>query len=814
MSHLPNPSNPFDQARSFFKDIGVKLKEKGATIFEKTMERFGSDCDSLSVRTSGSGLSDRFGDLVSLAGSWSSQSRTDNVDEHLEHAEMTTEERCELLEFSSEEINKETSSDGYWTDVSTGCEPQKLDLYKRAVCHFVVYQGRVSKVVEEGQRHLDFQDPEVGRETLKKTRKTFSNFTLLFDELHKFPEFELERRKQYIAFQCHTQKVIGFQRELALRVRQLEEAQVKISHQQEEVATDLREKTRSHNLDPRTNTEERIGFGTKADAFARSTRTSRAPTGSPAGSTGSGETQRGSPSGRTPTSEQAYAFGTFESKSTSTSTPGPSEPFKKNKGPPEESTRSKTTATVSETEGDEGSDDSWYRRSYAESREEFHIKLAKYRKWYEHNKISHPQEEVTGAPPGCIRKTGSQNGDTTEDSKVESSLHSEGMSPFGRVKELAKRFKSRREVDKSKERAYAILEKAMDAIEELASEIEGLNETSSLSSTRSERAFRDKPEIRVQRRRRPSKRQRAKRRKQKQIFQQETLEHRHPQPQEPWTGRTDFPEATSFSVDQTGYQGQSNVPINSPSIWTGPTGPTRPPTMAGPSGDPPDRLNFPSATLPRFPVLRYPPEDFYYWDDGIDTEVWTESEDENDVKDSSQTVNYVRRSKDRFQPSKRKYVSPGAFEKKLEKARRRLEARSPVPDRKESCSSPDCLFCRSTEHFIWKCPEFRVLKPGPRYEFACNEKICIHCLSPNHRMCDCPTLRDRACGVRGCDRYHHRLLHVSKNALVPEILNWRDHCVRKVGQERPKNPNKYQGERYKRKLGPDKIPRSVSSIQD
>jgi hypothetical protein len=227
MSHLPNPSNPFDQARSFFKDIGVKLKEKGATIFKKTMERFGSDCDSLSVRTSGSGLSDRFGDLVSLAGSLGSQSRTDTVDEHLEHEEITPEERCELLKFSSEkvcsnftnkEINKEESSDGYWTDVSTGCEPQNLDLYKRAVCHFVVYQTRIFKVIEEGQMHLDFQDPEVGHEMLKKTRQAFSNFTLLFDELHKFPEFETERREQYIAFHWHTQKVIGFQRELESRI--------------------------------------------------------------------------------------------------------------------------------------------------------------------------------------------------------------------------------------------------------------------------------------------------------------------------------------------------------------------------------------------------------------------------------------------------------------------------------------------------------------------------------------------------------------------------------------------------------------------
>jgi hypothetical protein len=146
-------------------------------------------------------------------------------------------------------------------------------------------------------------------------------------------------------------------------------------------ASSLRGETRSHNFNrkvsqPEMNTEERIDL--EANAFARSTRTSRAPIGAPPGCT-KGGTSHGSPPGRITGDQQASEF-TFNVSGETTSTPDRIEEVRTEVGhQPATSTRSSTTGTNLETEGDRSSD-SWSNdASYEEStRASFFIKLANY----------------------------------------------------------------------------------------------------------------------------------------------------------------------------------------------------------------------------------------------------------------------------------------------------------------------------------------------------------------------------------------------------------------------------------------------------
>ncbi len=45
-------------------------------------------------------------------------------------------------------------------------------------------------------------------------------------------------------------------------------------------------------------------------------------------------------------------------------------------------------------------------------------------------------------------------------------------------------------------------------------------------------------------------------------------------------------------------------------------------------------------------------------------------------------------------------------------------------------------------------------------------RLCYHCLGSGHRVASCRFKPDTLCGVRGCKRFHHKLLHPSTKSTV------------------------------------------------
>ena len=71
-----------------------------------------------------------------------------------------------------------------------------------------------------------------------------------------------------------------------------------------------------------------------------------------------------------------------------------------------------------------------------------------------------------------------------------------------------------------------------------------------------------------------------------------------------------------------------------------------------------------------------------------------------------------------------------------------------------------CDFCEGN-HGIWTCPRFREESVEERWRVAKDKKLCFRCLSGNHQGKHC--FRSRDCGVDGCNRSHHKLLHLSED---------------------------------------------------
>ena len=63
-------------------------------------------------------------------------------------------------------------------------------------------------------------------------------------------------------------------------------------------------------------------------------------------------------------------------------------------------------------------------------------------------------------------------------------------------------------------------------------------------------------------------------------------------------------------------------------------------------------------------------------------------------------------------------------------------------------------------HPLWKCEKFLKMTCQARYEKAKVLKLCFCCLAGKHVVKDCTY---KACGVKGCRRQLHRLLHRGAN---------------------------------------------------
>ena len=71
----------------------------------------------------------------------------------------------------------------------------------------------------------------------------------------------------------------------------------------------------------------------------------------------------------------------------------------------------------------------------------------------------------------------------------------------------------------------------------------------------------------------------------------------------------------------------------------------------------------------------------------------------------------------------------------------------------------DCPL-KDGKHPLWKCEKFLKMTGQARYEKVKELKLCFCCLAGKHVGKDCTY---KACGVKGCNRRHHRLLHREAN---------------------------------------------------
>ena len=75
-------------------------------------------------------------------------------------------------------------------------------------------------------------------------------------------------------------------------------------------------------------------------------------------------------------------------------------------------------------------------------------------------------------------------------------------------------------------------------------------------------------------------------------------------------------------------------------------------------------------------------------------------------------------------------------------------------------TKPPCSLCQGLDHGVWFCKEFHDKGVDDRWQIAKEKKLCFRCLASDHRGKDCT--KARVCGLDGCSRNHHRLLHGSE----------------------------------------------------
>lgn len=71
--------------------------------------------------------------------------------------------------------------------------------------------------------------------------------------------------------------------------------------------------------------------------------------------------------------------------------------------------------------------------------------------------------------------------------------------------------------------------------------------------------------------------------------------------------------------------------------------------------------------------------------------------------------------------------------------------------------SKSCNSCYGTCQSLEQCEAFSKLDVHKRWDIAKKNKLCFYCLSTNHEFKDCT--KKVECKIKGCKRFHHKLLH-------------------------------------------------------
>ena len=76
-----------------------------------------------------------------------------------------------------------------------------------------------------------------------------------------------------------------------------------------------------------------------------------------------------------------------------------------------------------------------------------------------------------------------------------------------------------------------------------------------------------------------------------------------------------------------------------------------------------------------------------------------------------------------------------------------------------------CPICE-VKHKLFQCEIFKALPIAKKYVTTRKAGGCYHCLGLGHRAADCEWKRDVQCGLEGCTRLHHQLLHNFRSTLL------------------------------------------------
>ena len=87
-------------------------------------------------------------------------------------------------------------------------------------------------------------------------------------------------------------------------------------------------------------------------------------------------------------------------------------------------------------------------------------------------------------------------------------------------------------------------------------------------------------------------------------------------------------------------------------------------------------------------------------------------------------------------------------------------------------STQKCIYC-SKEHSVMQCSKLRDMSVDERVEWAAKQRRCFSCLGLRHMAYQCR--KAQKCGVSGCWRRHHPLLHQDSRSSANEAGEAHEH---------------------------------------
>ena len=133
---------------------------------------------------------------------------------------------------------------------------------------------------------------------------------------------------------------------------------------------------------------------------------------------------------------------------------------------------------------------------------------------------------------------------------------------------------------------------------------------------------------------------------------------------------------------------------------------------------------------------------------------------------------------------KNKYYKPRAYPKaQAQTTPVKAPATSPIVDprtqpaggtvyAKLAWPSKECYLCRPATHELADCEKFKKLTVFQRYSAVSKSGSCFHCLGRGHGIGKCPNRQRLLCGVDGCTKYEHPLIHADATTSHISYVNW------------------------------------------